>query len=224
MVEDKKPKQALSVDENQPLPALPIVVLLSGSGSNLQAIIERIADGQLNARILAVISNKADAYGLERARQAGIPTEVIEHEQFDSRESFDARLIKTIDKYEPELIVLAGFMRILTDQFVKHYYGRMINIHPSLLPKYRGLHTHKRALEAGDVEHGLSIHFVTTELDGGPVILQKTVPVFTNDNEQLLAQRVLSEEHKAYPQVIQWIAQNRLQLSANQVLLDGKPV
>ncbi len=211
-------------DNNSSAPALPIVVLLSGSGSNLQAIIDRITEGKLNARIMAVISNKADAYGLQRAQQAGIPTEVIEHHQFDSRESFDTQLIKTIDKYQPELIVLAGFMRILTDEFVNHYYGKMINIHPSLLPKYRGLHTHRRALEAGDNEHGLSIHFVSSKLDGGPVILQKTVPVMAGDTEQVLAQRVLAEEHKAYPQVIQWIAEKRLQLSGNQVLLDGKPV
>ncbi len=211
-------------DNNNSAPALPIVVLLSGSGSNLQAIIDRITEGKLNARIMAVISNKADAYGLQRAQQAGIPTEVIEHHQFDSRESFDTQLIKTIDKYQPELIVLAGFMRILTDEFVNHYYGKMINIHPSLLPKYRGLHTHRRALEAGDKEHGLSIHFVSSELDGGPVILQKSVPVMTGDTEQILSQRVLTEEHNAYPQVIQWIAEKRLKLSGNQVLLDGKPV
>ncbi len=214
----------MTEDNNSSVPALPIVVLLSGSGSNLQAIIDRISEGRLNARIMATISNKADAYGLQRAQQAGIPTEVIEHHQFDSRESFDTQLIKTIDKYQPELIVLAGFMRILTDEFVNHYYGKMINIHPSLLPKYRGLHTHRRALEAGDNEHGLSIHFVSSKLDGGPVILQKTVPVMAGDTEQVLAQRVLAEEHKAYPQVIQWIAEKRLQLSGNQVLLDGKPV
>ncbi len=214
----------MTEDNNSSVPALPIVVLLSGSGSNLQAIIDRISEGRLNARIMAVISNKADAYGLQRAQQAGIPTEVIEHHQFDSRESFDTQLIKTIDKYQPELIVLAGFMRILTDEFVNHYYGKMINIHPSLLPKYRGLHTHRRALEAGDNEHGLSIHFVSSKLDGGPVILQKTVPVMAGDTEQVLAQRVLAEEHKAYPQVIQWIAEKRLQLSGKQVLLDGKPV
>ncbi len=214
----------MTEDNNSSVPALPIVVLLSGSGSNLQAIIDRISEDRLNARIMAVISNKADAYGLQWAQQAGILTEVIEHHQFDSRESFDTQLIKTIDKYQPELIVLAGFMRILTDEFVNHYYGKMINIHPSLLPKYRGLHTHRRALEAGDNEHGLSIHFVSSKLDGGPVILQKTVPVMAGDTEQVLAQRVLAEEHKAYPQVIQWIAEKRLQLSGNQVLLDGKPV
>ena len=187
----------MTEDNNSSVPALPIVVLLSGSGSNLQAIIDRISEDRLNARIMAVISNKADAYGLQWAQQAGIPTEVIEHHQFDSRESFDTQLIKTIDKYQPELIVLAGFMRILTDEFVNHYYGKMINIHPSLLPKYRGLHTHRRALEAGDNEHGLSIHFVSSKLDGGPVILQKTVPVMAGDTEQVLAQRVLAEEHKA---------------------------
>jgi len=203
---------------------LPIVVLLSGSGSNLQAIIDRIAEGKLSAEIKAVISNKADAYGLKRATKAKIPTELIEHSQFDSRESFDTRLIQTIDKYQPELIVLAGFMRILSDQFVAHYYGRMINIHPSLLPRHRGLHTHRQVLEAGDSEHGLSIHYVSPELDGGPVILQTRVPVLAGDNENTLSSRVLTQEHQSYPKVIQWIAENRLQLSGNQVLLDGKPI
>lgn len=200
--------------------ALPIVVLLSGSGSNLQRIIERINDKSLNARICAVISNKPNAYGIERAQQAGIATEIIDHQQYDSRESFDAELTQRIEKYQPELIVLAGFMRILSDDFVNHFYGKMINIHPSLLPKYRGLHTHKRALEAGDKEHGLSIHYVSAELDGGPLILQKTVPVLEQDTPEILAQRVLVEEHSAYPQVIQWFAQGRLHLVDNQVILD----
>ena len=200
---------------------LPIVVLLSGSGSNLQSIIERINDGSVNARIAAVISNKPEAYGLQRARQAGIATETIDHQQFDSRESFDAELTRRIEKYQPELIVLAGFMRILSDDFVNHFYGRMINIHPSLLPKYRGLHTHQRALEAGDNEHGLSIHYVSAELDGGPLILQRRVPVLAQDTPDSLAQRVLAEEHIAYPQVIQWFAQGRLHLVDNQVILDA---
>ncbi len=200
---------------------LPIVVLLSGSGSNLQSIIERINDGSVNARIAAVISNKPEAYGLQRARQAGIATEIIVHQQFDSRESFDTELTRRIEKYQPELIVLAGFMRILSDDFVNHFYGKMINIHPSLLPKYRGLHTHQRALEAGDTEHGLSIHYVSAELDGGPLILQRKVPVLKQDTADSLAQRVLAEEHIAYPQVIQWFAQGRLHLVDNQVILDA---
>ena len=206
-----------ALDKSKPLP---IVVLVSGGGSNLQSIIDRIADNTLNARVCAVISNKPDAYGIERAKKAEIPTEVIDHSQYDSRESFDAELTRCIEKYQPELIILAGFMRILTDDFVNHFYGKMINIHPSLLPKYRGLHTHKRALEAGDSEHGLSIHYVSAELDGGPVILQKTVPVLANDTEKGLAERVLIEEHIAYPEVIQWFSEGRLQLINNKVILN----
>ena len=205
-------------------PPLPIVVLLSGNGSNLQAIIDQIAEGTLNARICAVISNKADAYGIQRARAANIPTKIIEHSNYDDRESFDAELTRSIEKYQPELIVLAGFMRILTDDFVKHFYGRMINIHPSLLPKYRGLHTHKRALKAGDKEHGLSIHYVSVKLDGGPIILQQSVPVLEGDTEDSLAQRVLLQEHQAYPKVIQWFAQKRLQIVNNQVMIDNKVI
>lgn len=203
---------------------LPIVVLISGGGSNLQSIIDRIADKTLNARLCAVISNKADAYGIERAKKANIPIEIIDHKQYDSRESFDAELTQCIEKYQPQLIVLAGFMRILTDDFVNHFYGKMINIHPSLLPKYRGIHTHQRALEAGDDIHGLSIHYVSTKLDGGPVILQKSVAVLEHDSEETLAKRVLEQEHIAYPQVIQWVAEGRLQLSDNQVMMDGKPL
>ncbi|MCK5648053.1 MAG: phosphoribosylglycinamide formyltransferase [Gammaproteobacteria bacterium] len=199
---------------------LPIVVLISGGGSNLQSIIDGIADKTLNARLCAVISNKADAYGIERAKKAKIPTEIIDHKQYDSRESFDAELTQCIEKYQPQLIVLAGFMRILTDDFVNHFYGKMINIHPSLLPKYRGIHTHQRALEAGDDIHGLSIHYVSAELDGGPIILQKSVPVLEHDSEESLAQRVLEQEHIAYPQVIQWFSQGRLHLIDNQVIFD----
>ncbi|MCW8932240.1 MAG: phosphoribosylglycinamide formyltransferase [Gammaproteobacteria bacterium] len=209
------------MNKEQPLP---IVVLVSGGGSNLQTIIDRIEDKTLNAKICAVICNKPDAYGIERAKKAAIPTEIIDHNQYDNRESFDAELTRCIEKYQPELIVLAGFMRILTDDFVNHFYGKMINIHPSLLPKYRGLHTHKRALEAGDSEHGLSIHYVSAELDGGPVILQKKVPILKNDTESSLAERVLVQEHIAYPQVIQWFSQGRLQLIDNQVIFDKSAV
>lgn len=214
----------MSNDTVNPNTPLPIVVLISGSGSNLQAIIDRIADGSINARICAVISNKADAYGLQRAREANIPTEVIDHSRFNNRVDFDTELTRVINQYKPELIVLAGFMRILTDDFVNHFYGKMINIHPSLLPKYRGLHTHRRALEAGDKEHGLSVHFVSAELDGGPIIIQKSVPVLDDDNEESLALRVLKQEHQAYPQVIQWFAEKRLQLVNNQVIMDNTPI
>jgi len=200
--------------------SLGIVVLISGSGSNLQSIIDRIADKTLNADLRAVISNKADAYGLKRAEQAAIPVEIIDHKQYNSRESFDAQVKRCIDKYQPDLIILAGFMRILSDDFVNYYSGKLINIHPSLLPKYRGLHTHQKALEAGDKEHGLTIHYVSTELDGGPVILQKIVPILAGDTVESLAQRVLVQEHICYPQVIQWFAEGRLQLVDNQVIIE----
>jgi len=207
--------------KNKPLA---IVVLVSGSGSNLQSIIDSIADKTLNADIRAVISNKADAYAIERARKANIPIEIIEHDQHDSRESFDAELTQCIKKYQPQLIVLAGFMRILSDDFVNHFYGKMINIHPSLLPRYQGLHTHQRVLDAGDDSHGLSIHYVSAELDSGPVILQKSIPVLEHDTEESLAQRVLEQEHIAYPQVIQWFAEGRLQLAGSQVIMNDKPI
>lgn len=206
------------------IPPLPIVVLVSGNGSNLQAIIDAIDSGRLNARICAVISNMANAYSLQRAQSAGIPGIVIEHANFPQREAFDEQLKACIEQYQPALIVLAGFMRILSDDFVRGYAGKMINIHPSLLPRHRGLHTHRKALEAGDSEHGLSIHYVSTELDGGPLIMQVKVPVLAADTEQTLAQRVLIQEHIAYPRVIQWIADKRLKLVADQVMFDNKPV
>ncbi|WP_353233254.1 phosphoribosylglycinamide formyltransferase, partial [Pseudomonas helleri] len=154
-----------------------VVVLLSGTGSNLQALIDSCAIKDSPARIRAVISNRADAYGLQRAKDAGIDTRVLDHTAFEGREAFDAALIEVIDTFNPQLVVLAGFMRILSAGFVRHYQGRLLNIHPSLLPKYKGLHTHQRALQAGDSEHGCSVHFVTEELDGGPLVVQAVVPV-----------------------------------------------
>jgi len=204
--------------------ALPVVVLISGSGSNLQAIIDRINDQSLNARICAVISNNAEAYGLQRAKNAGIATEIIDHHQYNSREAFDADLTLKIEQYQPELIVLAGFMRILSNAFVNHFYGKMINIHPSLLPKYRGLHTHKKVIENGDNVHGLSIHYVSTKLDGGPLILQQSIAVLNNDTEESLAERVLTEEHQAFSKVIQWFAQHRIKLVDHTVFLDEQAV
>ncbi len=183
-----------------------VVVLISGSGSNLQAII----DARLPLTIRAVISNKAEAYGLERARQAGIPTEVIDHREFADRPAFDAALQQRIDRYQPDLVVLAGFMRILTDELVNHYRGRMINIHPSLLPKYRGTNTHTRAIEAGDTVAGCSVHWVTPELDAGPVLLQAEVPIHPGDNADTLAARVLEQEHKIYPEAIRRIASGEI--------------
>ena len=202
---------------------LPMVVLISGSGSNLQAIIDEIEAG-LPAEIRAVISNEPDAYGLTRAREAGIPAQVINHRDYASRKAFDQALMKCIDHYQPALIVLAGFMRILTTEFVEHYAGRMLNIHPSLLPRYQGLNTHQRVLDAGDAIHGVSVHFVTPELDGGPVILQAEIPVHAKDDADALAQRIHTQEHIIYPRVIRWFAEGRLRLEDNTVLLDEKPV
>ena len=203
---------------------LRVVVLISGNGSNLQAIIDKIDTNKIPAQVVAVISNRADAYGLTRARNAGIPVEVINHSNHEGRIAFDKALQETIDAYQAELVVLAGFMRILTDDFVNHYAGRMINIHPSLLPKYQGLNTHRRVLEAGDKEHGASVHFVTPELDSGPVILQAKVAVKENDTEQTLAQRVHEVEHVIYPLVVKWFAEQHLALKGDTVLFDNRPM
>lgn len=205
---------------------LPIVVLISGSGSNLQAIIDDAAHKALPVEIRAVISNNPNAFGLERARRAGIPALVLDHKSFPGRDAFDAALQTMIDRFEPALVVLAGFMRILGPGFVTHYLGHMLNIHPSLLPAFAGLDTHNRALEAGMREHGASVHFVTNELDGGPVIVQARVPILPDDNVKTLAQRVLVQEHHIYPVVIHWFAEGRLQLDQehNQVVLDGTPL
>jgi len=189
---------------------LRLVVLISGSGSNLQAIIDRCADHSINATIEAVISNREGVQGLNRAAEANISHETLDHTTFENRESFDQALAKRIDNYQPDLVILAGFMRILSADFVRHYSGRMLNIHPSLLPLYQGLHTHKRALEDGVSEHGASVHFVTEELDGGPAILQAATAVDKNDTEASLAQRILILEHQIYPAVIDWYAQGRI--------------
>ncbi len=186
-----------------------IIVLLSGNGSNLQKIIEHIDSGEIKAEISAVISNRPDAYGLQRATKANIPTVVLEHTHFSDRESFDESLAQIIDSYEPDLIVLAGFMRILSDTFVEQFEGKLINIHPSLLPKYKGLHTHKRALENSETEHGASVHFVIPELDAGSVILQGVVPVKPSDTEETLAERVHQIEHIIYPKAIKWLAEGK---------------
>lgn len=202
---------------------LPIVVLVSGSGSNLQAIIDATQAG-LPVDIRAVISNKMDAYGLERARRAGIPTQVLNHKDYADRESYDAALAQIIDGCGAELVVLAGFMRILSDGFVRRYEGRMLNIHPSLLPRHRGLDTHARALAAGDDEHGATVHFVSPELDAGPIVMQARVPVEPGDSPESLAARVLREEHRIYPEAIRWFAEGRLTLEHGRALLDGKPI
>lgn len=201
-----------------------IVVLISGNGSNLQAIIDSINSQQCPAEIAAVISNKAGAYGLVRAEQAGITAHCIDHHQYQDRQFFDKALMQLIDQYQPDLVVLAGFMRILTDDFVNHYLGHLINIHPSLLPKYPGLNTHQRALEAGDKQHGCSVHFVTPVLDGGPVIIQGVTAITENIDLNVLEERVHQLEHKIYPIAITWFAEQRLALVNNAAMLDAQPL
>lgn len=197
-----------------------IIVLVSSNGSNLQAIINACQNNLINGKIVAVISNKPDVYSLMRAKQANIPSHVINHKEFASREAFDHQLQLQIEQYQPDLIVLAGYMRILTPHFVQHYSGKMLNIHPSLLPKYPGLNTHRRAMEAGDKEHGTTVHFVTDELDGGPIILQAKVPIFDNDEEQDIVERVLAQEHQIYPLVIKWFCDDRLTMINGRAYLD----
>lgn len=201
---------------------LRIVVLISGTGRNLQAIIDS-AD-QLNLDIAVVISNRPKAYGLERASSAGITTQVLDHTLFDGREAFDSEMMKLIDNYQPDLVVLAGFMRILTTEFCQHYSSNMLNIHPSLLPKYKGLNTHQRALDSGDTEHGLSIHYVTAELDGGPVVLQARVNVLDDDTPDTLAARVLDQELLAYPTVLKLISDNSLHWQNGAIHYQGRPL
>lgn len=203
---------------------LAVVALISGRGSNLQAIIDAAEDGSLPAVIRAVISNRPGAVGLGRAARAGISTAVVDHTRYPDRAGFDAALQQAVDRYQPALVVLAGFMRVLTPDFVAHYHGRMLNIHPSLLPRFRGLHTHERALAEGATEHGASVHFVTDDLDGGPVVLQARVPVLAGDTPERLAARVLVQEHRIYPEVIRWVAEGRLRMEGGQVLLDGAPL
>jgi len=201
-----------------------VVVLISGRGSNLQAILDGARDGDLPIELCAVISNRPDAYGLERARQAGVPAVTLDHRDFAGRAPFEAALLERIDAERADLVVLAGFMRILGVDFVTHYRGRMLNIHPSLLPKFRGLHTHERALAAGEREHGASVHFVTPELDSGPVIVQARVPILPGDDPDTLAARVLEQEHRLYPLAIRWFAEARVVLRDDTVWFDGEPL
>jgi phosphoribosylglycinamide formyltransferase-1 len=199
-----------------------IVVLISGNGSNLQALIDQQQQG--NYSIAAVLSNRADAFGLQRAAAAQITTRVLDHRGFDSREAFDQQLMREIDQFAPRLIVLAGFMRILSSAFVQHYRGRLLNIHPSLLPAYKGTHTHQRVLEAGEQEHGVSVHFVTEELDGGPVVRQALIRVLPGDTVESLRSRAALAEHRIYPEVVGWFANGRLQCTEQTVLLDNQPL
>jgi len=203
---------------------LSLVVLISGGGSNLQAIIDAISNQQLDAEISAVISNQVSALGLDRAARADIDSHVINHKQFPDRASFDRAMINIIDPLKPDLIVLAGFMRILSDEFIDHFHNRLINIHPSLLPKYKGLNTHQLAIDNHDAVHGASVHFVDHELDSGPVVIQAEVPVLDSDDNKSLASRVLEQEHRIYPMAIQMIADDRLTFDKQQLKLDGKPL
>jgi phosphoribosylglycinamide formyltransferase 1 len=199
-----------------------LVVLISGRGSNLQAILDQAAGGELPVEVAAVISNRPRVFGLERALRADVPALELDHQDFADRPGFEAALIEQIDRFQPNLVILAGFMRVLTAGFTGHYRGRLLNIHPSLLPKFRGLHTHERAIAAGETGHGASIHFVTAELDGGPVIVQARVPVLPGDNPDTLAARVLEQEHRLYPQAIRWFAEGRLRLDGERVSFDGE--
>lgn len=198
-----------------------IVVLISGNGSNLQAIIEACRTNKIAGNVVAVLSNKADAYGLERAKQADIPAYFIDPTLFSDRASYEEALIKKIDAYQADIVVLAGFMRILSPYFVTHYRHRLLNIHPSLLPKYPGLHTHRQVLANKDSFHGVTVHFVTEELDGGPMIIQARIPVLPDDTEMSLQARIQTEEYRIYPLAINWLAQERLEIKDNQAFLDG---
>lgn len=208
-----------SVDERR---RCPVVILISGRGSNLQAIIDETLYRQLPIDIRAVISNNRAARGLARAQQAGLRTQVIDHREFLSRGEFDRALTQAIERCRAELVILAGFMRILGPEFIQRYRGRLINVHPSLLPAFPGLDTHARVLQTGAKVHGATVHFVTDAIDGGPVILQAAVPVQPDDTPESLANRVLKEEHRIYPLAIRWFAGGRLELQGERVLLDGQ--
>lgn len=203
---------------------LSLVVLISGSGSNLQAIIDAIETGKLNARIAAVISNRPQAFGLQRARKHGIAAIGLDHQLFASREEFDQRLTQEVERFRPDMIVLAGYMRILTAEFIQHFFPNMLNIHPSLLPKYQGLHTHQRVLENKDTQHGVSIHIVTPELDAGPVILQGHFNVESDDDADSLQQKAHALEHQMYPLVIKWLSDKRLTFPKGLPVFDDEPL
>ena len=201
-----------------------IVVLVSGEGSNLQALIDACQQGRINAEISAVFSNKIAAYGLERARLADIPAHALDVKAYEDRIAFDVALADAIEIFKPSLVVLAGYMRILSAEFVQRFAGRMINIHPSLLPRYPGLHTHARALEAGDAEHGSSVHVVTADLDAGPLLAQARIPVLSGDTPDTLAERVLMQEHRLLPACVRSIASGRLSLEGALPRFDGTPL
>ncbi len=201
-----------------------VVVLISGNGTNLQAILDACDTSIKDGKVTAVFSNKATAYGLERAKKAGAEAVFIDPKAFDTRDAFDRSLMDQIDEHKPDLIVLAGYMRILSSEFVRHYLGRMINIHPSLLPKYPGLNTYQRAIHAGDEEHGTSVHFVTEQLDGGPVIMQARIPILDEDTVESLTLKVQEKEHVIYPLVVQWFVEGRLAMKEGKAFLNGEPL
>lgn len=200
-----------------------IVILISGRGSNMEALVRALETEGWPARIAAVISNKPEAKGLEFAAARGIPTAVVANKEYATRAEFDAALQETIDRFAPDLVVLAGFMRILTAPFVEHYAGRMLNIHPSLLPLFPGLGTHQQAIDAGEKEHGATVHFVTAELDHGPVVAQARVPVLPDDTEDTLSARVLVEEHKLYPYAVRLFVEDRLSIENGDVRINDAP-
>ena len=199
-----------------------IVILISGSGSNMLAIAEAVKSGDIDAEVAAVISNRPEAAGLQKARDRDIPCVGLDHKEYQSREHFDVALMRKIDEYEPDVLVLAGFMRILTPDFVRRYEGRMLNIHPSLLPKYQGLNTHQRAIDAGDSEHGVTVHFVTEVLDDGPNVIQAAVTINADDDATNLQKRVQQQGHIIYPIAVKWFVSGRLVMKDNKALLDGK--
>lgn len=203
---------------------MPVAVMISGSGTNLQAILDAADAGAIPIRVHAVLSDVPGAFGLERARQAGVAAECLPAADFSDRHAFDRALGRRLEQLAPGLVVLAGFMRILSAPLVRAWAGRMLNIHPSLLPAYRGLHTHRRVLEAGERQHGTSVHFVTEELDGGPLIAQARLDIGPEDTETSLNQRIQALEHRLYPQVIGWFGAGRLRLGADGVQLDGTPL
>lgn len=205
-------------------PPVPVVVLVSGYGSNLQAILDSAASGTIPVAVRAVVSDRPQAEALKRARAAGLAVETVTATEHPERQDYDKALMAAVDRHAPALVVLAGFMRILTPAFVRRYEGRMLNVHPSLLPKYRGLHTHRRALDAQDKVHGCSVHFVSEELDGGAVVAQAEVPVLPGDDEASLRARVQKQEHRLYPEVIGWYAAGRLRLEGQRAVLDGVPL
>ena len=205
-------------------PRPPIVILISGRGSNMRALIERSRDAAAAYSVRAVLSDQAEAAGLEVAARLGVAARAVPRAKGAAREEYDTDLAAAIDEYSPSLIVLAGFMRILSGKFVERFSGRILNIHPSLLPKYTGLHTHQRALEAGEAEHGVTVHFVTEQLDGGPGVLQARVPVLPGDTEADLSRRVLAQEHLIYPLAVNWFCQGRLRCADGKAWLDGRPL